>query len=545
MLGIDTRPVIVPLQNFTQENSRGLPSLPRNPPLVSAPDARLMVSWWGCELRIWRIKPQEEGEEKPKVVARLALQGDENISSASISRDGSLLAVSTASEIKLFHLTASLPGAKYGLNIRKLDVPHAQGGKLVRLTGDGKWLAIITAKDEPQLLRVVPSDDRSDLPRVLDHYISLDRIERDDSSRKEDALRNSYKRSIIHAEFSSDGNHFAVADLAGYIDTWVIQGHEDPTAPEIDIDNSSRTPVDDDESSDEEVSNERVAFLGQLWIRNPSGHTLPRLDATPLVLSFQPSMGGTGQLEPNGNPAVHPTRHNPHPRSHDLPSKEQQLLVVSAKHQLYHFNVLEGRLSEWSRRNPASRHPPQLQAMTDTPAKGCIWDVNEDVQRVWIYGETWLFMFDLGQDLPSTEIDQDDAEKSKKRKRQSHSGVPVAKLRKFYGDATEDDIGQEWTVLGQKPKLVGADEDMEDQEDALTSLRRSGPGANGELPPEELGIEAEEGRSDKKLAWWHTFKYRPILGIVPIGSGTPVEAVLVERPSWEVSLPPRFVGNHE
>lgn len=545
--GIDTRPVVVPVQNFSDEFSRGLSSLPHTPPLVSAPDAPWVVTWWNCDLRIWRITPIAEGGGEPKVIARFVLKGDDNISSVSITRDGSLLAVTTASETKLFHVTRSLSGAKPPLKIRQVKLPISRGGKLVRLAADGKWLAVITSSDETQFLRIVAAEDKSTRPRVLDQPVLLQRISRDDVSRCElDGPGGSYSRSITHAEFSHDGTAFAVADLAGYIDTWVIEGHEDITAPEIDIDTTSPAPVDDDES-DEEESGERVAFLGQQWIRNPSGHLLPQLDATPLVFSFQPTLGGASRTEPNGNPAVHPTRNNPHPRSHDLPNTEHRLLVVSAKHELYHFDVLAGRLSKWSRENPASSYPRQFRTTTDTPAKGCIWSVTEEVQRVFIYGETWMFMFDFAQNLPPTDMDDDEAEKTKKRKRQGHNGVPVAKLRKYYGDKTEDDSKPEWTVLGQKSKTVEDDEAMDDVEDALTSLRRAGSEANGELPPEEMGIEAEEDKQDRKNPWWHTFKYRPLLGIVPAGSELElsVEVVIVERPSWDISLPPRFEGNHE
>jgi U3 small nucleolar RNA-associated protein 4 len=172
-----------------------------------------------------------------------------------------------------------------------------------------------------------------------------------------------------------------VVDLAGYIDTWVVEGHEDTAAPEIDIDDATPAANDDDGSDDdEEQTSEQITYLGQHWIRNPSGHLLPQLDSTPVLLSFQPSLDASNQPEPNGNPAVHPTRNNPHPHSHELPTTDYRLLLVSAEHQLYLFDVMSSRLSEWSRRNPTSSYPHEYKQL-DLPAKGCIWDVTESQQR--------------------------------------------------------------------------------------------------------------------------------------------------------------------
>ena len=62
---------------------------------------------------------------------------------------------------------------------------------------------------------------------------------------------------------------------------------------------------------------------------------------------------------------------------------------------------------------------------------------------------------------------------------------------------------------------------------------------------------------------WHTYKYRPILGVVALGieacaefqsvsNGGDVyaarrgaEVALVERPMWDLDLPPRYHGDQE
>lgn len=489
-------------------------------------------------------------------MARLALQGEENITSASITHDGELLTVATADAVKLFQLIRAQPGAGSSLRIRKIEMPDIEGARNVRLTGDGKWLAAVTATNEVRVVRIIRSEDEADPPRPLAKVARLQRMPRDDT--RSTALSGeywSYERSINHAEFSSDGNVFAVTDLAGYIDTWVVAGNEDTTAPEVDIDNSASDAAEDEDSDDddEDELEEQIIFLGQRWIRNPSGHLLPRLDSTPTLLSFQPSTDDS-RPQPNGNPAVHPTRSNPHPHSHEVPTAEQRLLVTSAKHQLYIFEVIAGRLSEWSRRNPPSSYPSEYR-MLDLPAKGCVWDVSSSQQRLWLYGEKWLFMFDLSKDFPISESGSKkrklDAVTDTPRKTTSGAGdiVPskestVTKMRKYNGAPGKDAGKANWLDV-HAPRFNALNDDDEGESQPLASLRRTS--TQEELTNGDVPTGGEVAEVEQKASWWHTFKYRPILGMVPVSGeqGQPLEVVLVERPSWDLDLPPRFVGAHE
>lgn len=525
--------------------------------------------------------------EKPKVVARLALQGDENIASVAMSKDGGLLAVATAREVKLFQLVQGNSDGSSNLRIRKLEANLTDGAKLIQFTPDGKWLALITAANTVFLARIIRTDDPTERPRALPKLLRLQRLQRDPEPNPLDGPSGPYTRSISHAEFSSDGSIFAVADLAGYIDTWVTEGHEDFTALEVDVDETSSSADNDDDSDDEDSEPKRVTFLGQRWIRNPSAHLIPRVDSKPVLLSFQPNPEAQSRPEPNGNPAVHPTRQNPHPHSHEIPEIEHRLLVVSANHQLNLFDVLAGRLSEWSRRNPLSSYP-QAYRILMSPAKGCLWDTAGQQQRVWLYGEAWLFMFDLSQDLPISETTEDgEGKPSKKRKRDNmHKGpsgaggtmpesmVPVSKMRRFQSSGKDDKKNAEitnrnhWEITGSSSD---DDEAADDDHAALTALRRgaSKNGSNAQAEDTDMAVAVikDDDGADTPAAkarqenWWYTMKYRPILGIVPVGGGgggdrlegkkkkksehQPLEVMLVERPVWDLDVPPRFAGIHE
>lgn len=496
------------------------------------------------------------------------MQGDENISSVSITRDGGLLAVATAREVKLFQLLETSTEFGAGLRIKKLELPSPLGAKLVRFTPDGKWLAIIDVVNDISMMRIIRTEDER--PRALHTHLRLHRIDRgEDASDPLSSPTGFYNRSISHAEFSPDGSVFAVADLAGYVDTWVTEGHEDVTAPEVDVAETDGAPADDEESEDEEGPQKRITFLGQRWIRNPSAHLLPRLGSAPALLSFESTPSSTSRPEPRGNPAVHPTRANPHPHSHKIPDTEHRLLLVSADQQLYLFEVLAGRLSEWSRRNPPSSYPSQYRILK-SPTKGCIWDVNNQ-QRLWLYGEGWLFMFDLNRDLPIPEAietpdslngEEMESKSSKKRKREGakrgvsgagdavpEKDAPVTKMRRF--DSAEDDESKSPAEMGlHDGQMDESDHEADGEQGALISLRRTKEevdemdGASDDVAQDTEGAVDHQRRSPEP--WWNTFQYRPILGMVPVGKeGQPLEVVLVERPSWELDLPPRFVGAHE
>jgi U3 small nucleolar RNA-associated protein 4 len=215
---------------------------------------------------------------------------------------------------------------------------------------------------------------------------------------------------------------------------------------------------------------------------------------------------------------------------------------------------MAGRLSEWSRRNPSSSYPREYQQL-DLPAKGCTWDVSETQQRIWLYGEKWLFMFDLNKDFSFTT--KENGLSSKKRKRNGHKNnsgagdpipqrdAPVTKLRKFDGSKTSEAEKAQWTDITNADSRRTDDEDEDEENSQPLAILRRGS-THGQLTNGgELADAVEQQKRSEP--WWHTFKYRPILGMLPIGigAGQAPEVVLVERPSWDLDLPPRFVGSHE
>lgn len=535
-------------------------------------------------------------------------QGEESITSAELASDGAILAVSTMAELRFFQVRVK----NDTLKIQKLQAPPEMvriGAKSVHISPDQRWLAVTRTDDNVFLYRITESGDTKRRPQLLSKVVQLKRLPRDPiKSNYQHGTLGNYNRSIIRLAFSADSRILAVGDLSGWLDTWVLEGHEDLTQDrDEDKENPRMSETSDDDRSDEDSDEEEHAtvILGQHWIRNPSASLLIRLPAPPLVLSFRPSSTQSGTALANGNPGVHPTRHTPHPHFHDLPDGEDRLLVLTTENQMYEFNVLPGRMSDWSRRNPASSFPREFRNVRDR-AMGVLWDVQGQNQRIWLYGVSWLWMFDLSIDLPAAE-DQDrtastmnvehktnqlkrkrlnrndDDDLTARSKHDTGAGSKISKSKLGLGIGSEihkiKGEGREELITLAPESSTASDEDDDlvlanENDSTLISLQRSAQDENhsqqgsdeGESDVNgETSATEERQMSRRKKAkipsHWHTYKYRPILGIVPIGSrnddeaakeddsqdGSPsgLEVVLVERPLWDVDLPPQYYGNQE
>ena len=481
-----------------------------------------------------------------------------------------------------------------------------RGAKIVQFSPDTKWLSTVGPDSSVRLYRRSNIDGDKMSIDFKSTPFELKRLRRDTSSTKaKDASLGSYNRTINRLTFSADSRILAVSDISGFLDTWVIEGQEDlEQGNELEADPVDAT--DKSDSSDEEDSegDNHTSVFGERWIRNPAASLLAKLPAAPLVLTFRPSTTQTTRAMTNGIIGVHPTRHNPHPHSHDLPAGEDRLFVLTAENQIYEFNVLSGKLSDWSRRNPTSSLPQEFRDLRDR-AKSAVWDLRGDRERIWLYGVSWLWMFDLSRDLPHVNDEQRSVcvmngtikEDSLKRKRGENDEESTASRPRIDTGAGSKFSNAELGVgIGRKMRTVdgadgalsqwvdlsteqdpGSDEEAgyalaNESDQALIELRRGNTEINGHTLNHRVENTTDadtSGNDDTRVtnvghgerpAYWHTYKYRPILGIVPLGGGTGDEAeegkedddsasvlevALVERPLFEVDLPPRYIGNQE
>ena len=517
-----------------------------------------------------------------------------------------MLAVSTTSESRVFSLKERSDST---LKIQKLDVPISltqQGARILQFSPDSKWLLAVASSGRIQVFRTREPAAPRDQISFLTEPANLRRLRRKvpEPNHLHGTL-GSYHRSIARVAFSADSRIIVVADLCGFLDSWVLSGFEDLAQqdPALSSDSSSNdSSSDESEHESEHGESRRPLTLGQRWLRNPAALLLPSLPSAPLLLSFRPSLPSSKVLT-NGVTPPHPTRHNLHPYIESIPDGEDRLFVLTVQHQVYEFRVLAGKISDWSRRNPTSAFPKDFRQNRDR-GMGCVWDVSVSAgsERIWLYGSGWIFMFDLSQDFPKDagseilEVNDvesgEDEQKAHFRKRRREKSAKAkhfqeakltdtgagdrvrhdelnlglgSKMRKFAGSQGNNAI----SISLDREQSPYTDENGDDdlKMKALLQRRRAmspddGDGMNGDL--EENGENGViESKQKSRPPWWCTYKYRPILGIVPIGSSDEdilehpdgaqingsapqrVEVALIERPMFEVDLPPRYHGDQE
>ncbi|KAK3984855.1 quinon protein alcohol dehydrogenase-like superfamily [Cladorrhinum sp. PSN332] len=549
--GSDSNPVVIPLRGAGREYHRTLSHLPQSATLQSARKARLVLSWWGNEVRIWHLlTPAQQLLNDPtapshlrknrKLVAKILVKGESSISSAAISEDGTLLAAATVSEIKVFQL--NLTGEQPQIKKVSLET-SGQGATKIQISPDRQWISWV--EDGSRVMAARASVDSEEGNYVISRPAKLNRLRRQIPKHVLLGGLGSYDRNVTQMAFSPDSKLLAVADLAGYIDTWVLR------VPGESVNGTSGDNADDgsDSSSDEEEDS-AVEQSGPHWVRNPKAALLPKLSAAPVVLSFSPEAQEGGEGEEG---------------------EDYGLLVITTLKQLFVFHPLAGALSEWSRRNTYPKLPEQFRETRDL-VKGVVWQG----QRVWIYGVSFLFMLDLSKDF---DPEKDNAKaggkkQGMKRKRGGGGGVNESgaggrmeksshalgpqKVRTTTtttnGAAAEANGGKvEWEevdvmMADAKSATSGAEDegdDDEEDEDGDGELQRLRGGENGK--------EVAEGKTGT-AKWWHTYQFRPILGMVPVGNGSEsesgeegglLEVALVERPLAGADLPERYFAEGE
>lgn len=188
-------------------------------------------------------------------------------------------------------------------------------------------------------------------------------------------------------------------------------------------------------------------------------------------------------------------------------------------------------------------------------------------------------MLDLSRDLPEPTVGQEttgsrlngltngvlpnksltNTSLSKKRKRNGKeftsgagSSIPDQKLITGISRTMQRTIHEEVDQLfplsaTQNDPVAMQFDDDDDNFDDESVLPREGPNQAGGNESGDSEVKNGTGNVEERPHHWHTFKYRPILGIVPIGMGSDLgpEVAVVERPAWEAELPERFYGDQE
>lgn len=511
------------------ENHRRLSHLPQQPPLAGATKARFMVSWWDQEIRIWvfyqpvdSIRGQlDEAElrKNRKLLKKIMVDTESNLSSVVISRDGTFLAASSAlSGIRAWRLDHKNPKVPKDVRVTELTLPpefSEVGAANLTISPDGRWLCMVQEGTDVSVARISVTDDSKvlSLPQKTQR---LKRLRRDVPRQKLLGGLGAYDRSITKTCFSPDSRMLATVDLAGYIDTWILADADDAPRSGGDASSSSDDSSDDDSEVDGQVTN-GASGCKERWTRNPAGNQLPKLSSTPLVLSFSPDV--PRQPLTNGTPAEDVKE----------PHDDYTLLAVTAPFEVLTFHPLKGTLTDWSRRNKRAQMPPQMLDIREL-AMGVVWNGPYAV----IYGPNFIFKLHTTLD---TRITPSQSQK-RKRAEQDHgagSKMQVGSLgpHKVYKlDGTSKELSAFANEVRHEDEMEVSEEDEE-----------SGDARGGELEAlrEKEGQSEGSKSTDGGRRWKLVTKFRPILGITPVGEGGEnTEVALVERPLWEIELPEKY-----
>ncbi|KIL88056.1 hypothetical protein FAVG1_08939 [Fusarium avenaceum] len=531
--GPDANPVVIPLKEMGRENHRMMSSLPQQAPLLSAPKARFVVSWWDREVHIWLLQKSAtdmfnaggddvDVNQNRKLLKTIVVKGDSNITSATIDDEGSLLIVSTAIDVKAFRLEHQDPVKPSDVKVASADLPKKLAGVgaiKVQLSPNAQWLCAVQEGSRVVVGALDPVTPRTSLvfsPQVQ----RLTRLRRQIPRHILNGGMGSYDRTITHIAFSPDSKMLAASDLAGYIDTWILS-EGDKIKSEDDASSSSES-----ESSEEE---EEASQNIEKWIRNPSAKLLPKLPSAATVLSFSADVP-QAKVSPRGSP-------DGKNGSSDHVD-DYTLLAITSSWNLLTFHPLQGSLTPWSRRHVRKDLPAPVQDLLDL-AKGVFWQGS----RAWIYGVSFLLMLDLAQDLPKPlegEVIDPTATMGKQNLKRKRTGPSTGAGGRMEQGALAPSLVRKHTAgqwedvdMEDAPRPEDINSDDEDQpEGELAQLRNR----------REVGkdLEVAETGGERK-SWWMTFKYRPIFGVVPISTADqPLEIALVERPTWDVDMPESY-----
>ncbi|KAG7666453.1 UTP4 [[Candida] subhashii] len=174
---------------------------------------RLIIMWQDQQVKIWKIL--ENG--KYKLVCKVSLADDENITSVDYNSESNLLAVSKLTSVKLFQLEESTKGKLHVHKIRDESFDSLiEGAKLIKFI-ESKTLLIVTPEEELYKFDINPEQSRIELSA------EIEQIEPSPST-------NSTSNKLQHAScinnliISPDCQNLIISRYNGQIEIYPLNG---------------------------------------------------------------------------------------------------------------------------------------------------------------------------------------------------------------------------------------------------------------------------------------------------------------------------------
>ncbi|CAN6674319.1 U3 small nucleolar RNA-associated protein 4 [Trichomonascus vanleenenianus] len=214
--GVERTLVVNSMNDFMDGMFRKIP-ITRHRPCVSVTQApRLVTMWTDQTVKVWRIDEYIEADEEmaseeekgKRLVLKMVLNNEENITQAVLSDDGSYIAISTLADIKVFELEPTSDGAK--LQVARKVFGEPIGGPLIKFVPNSTRLVLITAENEVVAVDVA---SRQSVELEFEEEVKV-------------KSKLPFSKNITHIAFSNDGRLLATARLCGVIELFDLNKNE-------------------------------------------------------------------------------------------------------------------------------------------------------------------------------------------------------------------------------------------------------------------------------------------------------------------------------
>ncbi|CDH15881.1 probable U3 small nucleolar RNA-associated protein 4 [Zygosaccharomyces bailii ISA1307] len=202
--GAEKTLVISSLSSFADGKYKKMPLyIPFTKNILINKAQRLVVMWHQTIVKIWHVGFGLDSVKNYKLVCKLVLKDEQDISTCSMSPDGQVLIVARPSMTKVFHLRSS----DNKLLVTKLDneLLLRTGCKFVKFVDNSKIVAI-SSEDEFFNLDLESEDDE------IANFIELPEVAQTKSS-----IKVPYLNRINNLEVQ--GNHAVISRYCGAVDT--------------------------------------------------------------------------------------------------------------------------------------------------------------------------------------------------------------------------------------------------------------------------------------------------------------------------------------
>lgn len=162
--GVEKCLIISSLSSFADGKYRKMPlfaSISKN--MIINKEQRLVVSWHASTIRIWHIGEDFDGDKNYRLVCKLVLKDEQNITACAMSPDGQVLVVARPSLTKLFHLQPM--GSKVKVTKLDNDLLLKTGCSLVQFMDNSK---IVACSTDDELFTVDLESEQDDEMSLID-----------------------------------------------------------------------------------------------------------------------------------------------------------------------------------------------------------------------------------------------------------------------------------------------------------------------------------------------------------------------------------------